>query len=256
VTEFDRARGETIRYHEELYANTSLGDADSWLARPHRLIFEALALMPDDRAVVAYDLGCGIGRHTIPLLEKLPHGSEIHAIDLLDSAVEKLKQSAPASGATRLHARQGDLADVQLADGVDLVFAFSAMEHLPDPEAIARLLEKIASALRPGGVAAFGIVADRYEVDAAGERRPAFLESGITVQDAESLLADAFAGFEVIQERTHPASVVEERDGEEYTLSSTLLTWIGRRRTDGAPRRSESRGDEPRPLGEHVQVDR
>lgn len=234
MTEFDRARRETIRYHEELYANTSLGDAGSWLARPHRLIFEALELMPDDRAVVAYDLGSGIGRHTIPLLENVPDGSEIHAIDLLDSAVEKLKQAAPASIAARLHARQADLTDVELRDGVDLVFAFSAVEHLPDSEAIARLLAKIASALRPGGVAAFGIVADRYEVDAAGERRPALLESGITVQDAEALLADAFAGFEVIQQRTHPASVVEERDGEEYTLSSTLLTWIGRR-ADGAP---------------------
>lgn len=234
MTEFDRARRETIRYHEELYAGTSLGDDDSWLRGPHRLIFESLGLMPEDRPVIAYDLGAGIGRHTIPLLENLPDGSEVHAIDLLDSAVQKLKQSAPASGATRLHARQADLAEVKLADGIDLVFAFSAVEHLPGPEAIARLFEKIAAALRPGGIAAFGIVADRYEVDAAGERRAALLESGISVQDAEALLSDVFAGFQVVQQRTHPASVVEERDGEEYTLSSTLLTWIGRR-ADGAP---------------------
>ena len=124
MTEFDEARHETIRYHEELYENTSLGDDDTWLARPHRLIFEALELMPTDRSVVAYDLGAGIGRHTIPLLQNLPDGSEVHAIDLLDSAVQKLKQEAPASGSTTLHARQADLADLEFVDGVDLVFAF------------------------------------------------------------------------------------------------------------------------------------
>lgn len=229
MTEFDRARRETIRYHQELYANTSLGDDASWLARPHRLIFEALELLPKGRPVTAYDLGAGIGRHTMPLLENLPDGSEIHAIDLLESAVRKLKQSAPASGSTTLHARQADLADVEFVDRVDLVFAFSAVEHLADSGEIGRLFEKIAVALRPGGIAAFGIVADRYEVDAAGERRPALLESGISVQGAEDLLTEAFAGFEVIQQRTQPAFIDEERGQEEYTLSSTLLTWTGRR---------------------------
>lgn len=255
MTEFDRAREETIRYHEELYASTSLGDDDSWLARPHRLIFEALELVPDDRPVTAYDLGAGIGRHTIPLLKNLPDGSTLHAIDLLDSAVRKLKQSAPASGSTTLHARQADLADVELVDRVDLVFAFSAVEHLASAGEIGRLFEKIAVALRPGGIAAFGIVADRYEVDAAGERRSALLESGISVQDAEDLLADVFAGFEVIQQRTQPASIVEARGHEEYTLSSTLLTWIGRR-ADEAGAGLQARGDQARLSSERPQIDR
>lgn len=254
MTEFDRARRETVRYHEELYATSSLGDDGSWLARPHRLIFEAMEVMPDDRPVIAYDLGAGIGRHTIPLLENLPDGSQVHAIDLLDSAVRKLEQSAPASGSTTLHARQADLADVEFVDRADLVFAFSAIEHLASTEAIGRLFTKIAAALRPGGIAAFGIVADRYEVDAAGERRPALLESGMSVQDAEGLLADAFRGFDVIQQRTQPASVVEERDREEYTLSSTLLTWIGRR-PDGSSPALQGGGDQARLSGEHAQVD-
>ena len=103
------------------------------------------------------------------------------------------------------------------------------MEHLASPKAIRRLFEKIVAALRPGGVAAFGIVADRFEIDAAGERRPALLESGISVLDAERLLADAFAGFEVVQHRTQPANIDEERGQEEYTLASTLLIWVGRR---------------------------
>ncbi|UJP09613.1 class I SAM-dependent methyltransferase [Microbacterium sp. KUDC0406] len=130
-SDFDRARRETVRYHEELYAGASLGARGTWLARPHPLIFEAIALLPTGRPLVAYDLGAGIGRHTVPLIEGLPDGSVVHAVDLLASAVRRLEQLAPASGSTRVIAQQADLADVEFDRGIDLVFAFSAIEHLP-----------------------------------------------------------------------------------------------------------------------------
>ena len=41
-TEFERARRETVRYHEELYASATLGQAGTWLAKPHRLMADAL----------------------------------------------------------------------------------------------------------------------------------------------------------------------------------------------------------------------
>lgn len=233
--DFERARRETVRYHEALYASTSLGDAGTWLARPHPLIFEALALVPDDRPVVAYDLGAGVGRHTLPMIEGLPDGSVVHAVDLLASAVRRL-EAIPASGSTRVLAQQADLADLEFADGADLVFAFSAIEHLPDAAEIRKLFAKIAAAVRPGGVVALGMVADRYEVDQAGDRRPALLESAITVLEVEDLLATSFAGFEVARSGTRPAAVVERRGDEEYTLFSTLVVWIGRRSSGPPPK--------------------
>ncbi|HWV50728.1 MAG TPA: class I SAM-dependent methyltransferase [Microbacterium sp.] len=225
--DFERARQETIRYHEEFYATTPLGAEGTWLARPHRLVYDALALMPDDRPVVAYDLGAGVGRHTIPLMSALPEGSEVHAIDLLESAVQRLRALSSASGAAVVHARQADLAELEFSGPVDLVFAFSAIEHLADAEAISRLLRKARSALRPRGVVALGIVADRSEIDGAGFRRPALIESGLTSNDVEELLSGTFPGFDVISRTARPAHVVERRDAEDYTLSSTLVTWIG-----------------------------
>ncbi|WP_429458976.1 class I SAM-dependent methyltransferase [Microbacterium sp. ZKA21] len=226
---FERARQETIRYHEELYAQTGLGSEGTWLAKPHRLVFEALELLPRDRAVVAYDLGAGVGRHTVPMLDSVPAGSVVFAVDLLDSAVRRLAALAPASGSTRLRAQQADLAELEFVEGVDLVFAFSSVEHLADAGSIRRLLGQVDAALRPGGVVALGIVADRYEVDASGSRRPALLESGISVAEVDALLIDSFAGFEVIDRTARQAVVREQRDGEEYLLSSTLVTWLGRK---------------------------
>ena len=75
VSEFARARHETVRYHEELYSHVRLGQEGTWLARPHRLLLDALARVPGGRPVIAYDLGAGIGRHTIPMLRRLAAGS-------------------------------------------------------------------------------------------------------------------------------------------------------------------------------------
>ncbi|MDT0157856.1 class I SAM-dependent methyltransferase [Microbacterium sp. ARD32] len=243
MPDFHDARRETIRYHDELYANASLGDEGTWLARPHPLIHEAIALVADDRPVVAYDLGAGIGRHVVPLLERLPDGSQVHAIDLLDSAVERLRALTPASGSRTLHVQRADLADVTFEQPADLIFAFSAVEHLPGTAAIGGLFARIRSALAPGGVVALGIVADRYEVDAQGERRPALLESALSTQDVDTLVADAFPDLQTVSHGTRPALVEEQRDGETYTLGSTLVTWIGRQ--SGAQTRSALR---PAPL--------
>jgi len=69
MEEFVRARRETIRYHETLYMSTSLGTQGSWLAHPHPLVMDSLRLVT--HPVHAYDLGAGVGRHTLPIVAGL-----------------------------------------------------------------------------------------------------------------------------------------------------------------------------------------
>ena len=72
---FDEGRGETIRYHEELYSAPEAHDPDAWLNRPAPIVMDALAHLDRTRPVRVYDLGAGSGRHTIPLARALPAGS-------------------------------------------------------------------------------------------------------------------------------------------------------------------------------------
>lgn len=229
--QFDRARRETIRYHKEFYAAAALGQAGTWLARPHGLMLDALTLIPADRPVITYDLGAGVGRHAIPMLRQLPSGSTVVAVDLLQPALRTLEQAAPQGLATRLRTQTADLNDFEFDAPADLVLAFSAIEHLPDLASVRRLLDRIAKALRPGGVAAIGIVADRYEIDHDGSHRPALLESSITADQAHAVLTDAFIDFSVVYERVNPTEVHEQRGSETYTLVSTLITWLGTKRS-------------------------
>lgn len=235
ISDFDRARRETVRYHEELYAAAELGQPGTWLARPHRLLADALALLAADRPVVAYDLGAGIGRHTIPLLEELPAGSTVVAVDLLESALEHLRDAVPPGVGATLRTRAVDLSAFEFESAADLVFAFSAVEHLPDLAAVRRLLERARAALTPGGVLALGFVVDRFEVDADGERRPAMLESAMSSDEALELLSGVFPDATVADQRSDPSEVREQRDGESYTLTSTLLTWLATAPGDPTP---------------------
>lgn len=226
---FERARRETVRYHEELYASATLGQAGTWLAKPHRLMADALKLVPSAKPVVAYDLGAGIGRHTIPLLRELPDGSDVFAVDLLPSALRSLENAVPPGIPTRLQTRIADLDGFEFEAPADLIFAFSAIEHLPDLNAVRRLLDRARAAAKPGGVIAIGIVADRVEVDDRGRRRPALLESAMSAAEAAGLLATAFSDFDVTYQRLGPAQVREERGEDTYTLTSTLVAWLATR---------------------------
>ena len=127
---------------------------------------------------------------------------------------------------TVLHTRPADLDDFQFETPADLVLAFSAIEHLPALEAIRGLLGRVCAAVRPGGVVAIGIVADRIEIDSKGNRRPALIESAISSAAATELLSSAFGAFDVVYQKARPADVREDRQGERYTLASTLLTWL------------------------------
>ncbi len=225
-----------MRYHEELYSAVTLGQPGTWLAKPHRLLSAAVALLAPRHPVVAYDLGAGVGRHTIPLLRALPERSTVYAVDLLPSAVESLATSVPADVRSMLKTRAADLADFEFEEPADLILAFSAIEHLPDLAAIARLLERGRRALNPGGVVAIGVVADRYETDDHGRRRPALLESAITADQAIEVLQSAFDGFEVAEQVSRPARVREERGEEGYTLASTLVTFLAKRAQEKTPR--------------------
>jgi len=229
MSEFERARQETVRYHEQLYSSARLGQAGTWLAGPHRLLLDALAHIPSGRPVIAYDLGAGIGRHTIPMMQQLPAGSAVYAVDLLASALQSLRSSVPPGTSAVLHTRHADLDNFVFETPADLVLAFSAIEHLPTLEAIRGLLDRVRAAVRPGGVVAVGIAADRVEIDSKGNRRPALLESAISTATAIELLSSSFGAFDVVYQEARPASVQEDREGESYTLTSTLLTWLATR---------------------------
>jgi len=105
---------------------------------------EVLERLPLEGDEVVLDAGCGSGRVTSLLLERLPAGRVI-AVDAAPSMVDLARESLPADRATVLRA---DLCELEVSAPVDAVLSTATFHWIADHE---RLFARLHAALRPGG---------------------------------------------------------------------------------------------------------
>lgn len=229
---FAEGRAETLRYHEDLYASTPLGAADSWLLEPDQLVLKAIELSRGANPILAFDLGAGVGRHTIPMAQGLAAGSKVIAVDVIPSAIAHLKTNCAAAGVSDMvtpvvRDLEKFTFDTSMVAG--LIVGFSAVEHVSSISAMRALLCRCAAATAPGGLVALGIFADRIEELADGTIRPALVEFELDSTTVHTMLDEAFSSWIIEYTHTGAEHVPEKREGIPYKLESTLIQFIGRK---------------------------
>jgi trans-aconitate 2-methyltransferase len=103
-------------------------------------VLERLELRGDE---IAVDAGCGSGRVTAELADRLPRGRVI-AVDGSEAMVAKAKERLGG----RADYRVTDLLELEPERPVDLVFSTATLHWIHDHD---RLFERLRAALRPGG---------------------------------------------------------------------------------------------------------
>jgi trans-aconitate 2-methyltransferase len=103
-----------------------------------RAVLDRLPLRGDETVL---DAGCGSGRVTAMLLERLPEGHVV-AVDGSESMVEH----ARAALGDRATVFQSDLAELALDEPVDAVFSNAVFHWVPDHE---RLFARLHKAMKP-----------------------------------------------------------------------------------------------------------
>jgi trans-aconitate 2-methyltransferase len=132
-------------------------------------VLDRLELRGDETVV---DAGCGSGRVTAELLERLPNGSLI-AVDGSEAMIAKARERL----GDRVEYFVADLAELDLAEPVDLVFSTATFHWITDHD---RLFERLHAALRAGGrliaqCGGNGNVAEYAQAIAAAASRPEFV---------------------------------------------------------------------------------
>jgi trans-aconitate 2-methyltransferase len=110
-----------------------------------REVLERLDLRGDETVL---DAGCGTGRVTALLLERLPRGHVI-AVDGAPSMIEQARRRLPQD---RVTFRVADLAALELEAPVDAVLSTATFHWIADHDA---LFDRMYAALRPGGQLVF-----------------------------------------------------------------------------------------------------
>ena len=205
------------------------GDADAYdrssdpqieMARP---VLARLELRGDETVL---DAGCGSGRVTKLLLERLP-GGRVVAVDAAPSMVERARGELPPDRVTVV---QADLAELVVEEPADVVFSTAVFHWVPDHD---HLFASLHAALWPGGrlIAQCGAQGnlERFHAAAraAAERAPfaAHLAgwSGpwnfASVEETELRLRRA--GFDQVDVWTEPHPVVPQY-AEEYLRTVCL----------------------------------
>jgi trans-aconitate 2-methyltransferase len=131
-------------------------------------VLQRLDLRGDGAAV---DAGCGSGRVTAELADRLPDGRLI-AVDGSAAMVEKAKERL-GERATYL---VSDLVELKLPEPVDLVFSTATFHWIPDHDALFR---RMRAALKPGGrlvaqCGGYGNVAEHAQAIAAVAADPEY----------------------------------------------------------------------------------
>jgi trans-aconitate 2-methyltransferase len=132
-----------------------------------REVLDRLDLNGDERVL---DAGCGTGRVTAALLERLPRG-EVVAVDASPAMVEAARERLGDS----VELRVADLLELELERPVDAILSTATIHWVADHE---RLFARLRESLRPGGrlVAQCGgagnIAALKAAAEEVGERDP------------------------------------------------------------------------------------
>jgi trans-aconitate 2-methyltransferase len=105
---------------------------------------EVLDRLPLEGGETVLDAGCGSGRVTARLLERLPRGRVV-AVDASPSMVE---QARAALDPARTTAFAADLLDLELDEPVDAAISTAVFHWVPDHDGLFR---RLYAALRPGG---------------------------------------------------------------------------------------------------------
>ena len=167
-----------------------------------------LARLPLRGDETVLDAGCGSGRVTRMLLDRLPRGHVV-AVDSTASMVEHAREALDPERATVF---QADLTELELDEPVDAAFSNAVFHWIPDHDAALRAAPRRAAPGRPA----------RRPVRGTGKRRalPRGREPSVA---AEEPYAEHLAGW---QRPWHFAGAEETAERLERAGFTDIQTWL------------------------------
>lgn len=231
MNKFEAARLEEIEYHEKFYQEVELFQPGTWLARPVRVVMESLAML-NSNEVSILDLGCGVGRNSIPLAQQLSRGKVV-CVDLLKTALSILKDNSKKYKVEQFIIPV--LADVEHYEvelnTFNLIVACSCLEHVSSEETFIDVVNRMKAGTKDEGINCILMSTEVRELDIANnEEQEGNIELNLTMNRTFELLNDLYRDWHIIKTSTLPQEIREIKGGKEVSFKSNWITFVARRR--------------------------
>ena len=219
--------------HTEAYNNHALFHAGSWLAKPVRTVLDLLPLFEGYKKFRGLDLGCGVGRNSIPVarhFKDIP--CRVDCVDILELAIEKLNENAQQYGViSNIQGIVSSIDDYEIStDSFDLIMAVSALEHIASRAAFENKLAEIRDGVRIGAVACLIVNSGVIEHDkATGEELPPQFEVNLPTYEMQHLLEQTFAGCRIIKHTVVHQKYDIPREHCLAELETDVVTYVAKK---------------------------
>ncbi|MDF2544391.1 MAG: methyltransferase protein [Herbinix sp.] len=225
-----RIRREEKLYHDQYFKEHTLFEQGTWLEKPVKTVMEYYAEILNQENPRVLDLGCGVGRNSIPIAQKMEPGfGKVVCVDLLESAIEKIMEYSRLYHVEEIvEAVQADIGDFYIKENeYDYIFAVSSLEHVSSEQVLDYVLEGMAEGTKAGGINCIIINTDIEEslLDTREIIDPGF-EVNIQAEKMLLKLNGKYQGWQVLYQSTKPMSYQINRGEKKVSLQTNVATYV------------------------------
>lgn len=218
--------------HIEMYSNEQLYKTNSWLRKPIKTIQELIPLFKEYRAIKVLDLGCGVGRNCLAIAcEYKDKNCIIDCVDILELAIDKLKENAKQYGVTsHINGVVDAIENYVIPEkSYDFIMAVSALEHIDTEDSFLNKLVEIREGICENGVVCLVINTDVRERElVTGNDIPAQFEVNLPTEKVQLILKEIFAGWTVIKFAVQEQQYDIPRESGIVELSTNVVSFVAK----------------------------
>lgn len=226
----DLIRKEEKKYHDFCYENYKLFEEGSWLYKPVKTVMDLLPLFNKKNNIRVLDLGSGVGRNSIPIAQEIKDkNGKVVCVDLLDSALDKLKQySKEHEVEDVIETKKADIGHYEISKNeYNLIVAVSTLEHVESENIFENVIRQMASGTKNEGINCIIVNSEVEEIDIKSNKKlDVMMEINFKTEDMINKLMTVYKGWEILNLLVKPLEYKIVRNEKEVLLKTNAITFV------------------------------
>lgn len=233
MNRIDYIRKEEKEYHDYCYDNYKLFEEGSWLHKPVMTVMEMIPLLEGKNHLNILDLGSGVGRNSIPIAQLLKEkGGKIVCVDLLESALQKLKQYSEEHDVDEMiQSEQADIGTFSITpNNYDFIVAVSSLEHVDSESVFEKVIHQMVEGTKDKGINCIIVNSEVEEIDLdTNESLFPLMEINLSTEEMMNRLNEVYKGWEVIKVLVKPLEYTIKRKQRPVLLKTNAITYAAKK---------------------------